>query len=139
MKMVDKGLDLQPLERAIDHLSGGWLRYQQDICDSQIRDGLIHRLELTYEISHKMLKRFLEATSANPVEFDEMSFQDLVRSGHEQGLLRGSWPDWKRYRDMRSKTSHTYDEPVALEVVAGIPEFLAEVRHLLDQIKVRQA
>lgn len=137
--MADQMLDLHPLERAIDRLSEGWLRYQQDIRDTQIRDGLIQRFEFTYEISHKMLKRFLEATSANPEQFDEMSFQDLVRSGNEQGLLRGTWLDWKRYRDMRSKTSHTYDEPVALAVVAGIPEFLAEARHLLDQIKARQA
>ena len=31
-----------------------------------------------------------------------MSFADLIRSGNEQGLLLGTWPDWKRYRDMRA-------------------------------------
>ena len=136
--MADESLDLSPLERSIDRLSEGWLRYQQDTRDTQIRDGLVQRFEFTYEISHKILKRYLKTTSANPAEFDDMSFQDLIRTGNEQGLLMGAWPDWKRYRDMRSKTSHTYDEDVALEVVSGIPAFMAEASYLRDQIKTRQ-
>lgn len=137
--MSDEKLDLSPLDRAIDRLNEGWLRYQQDISDTQIRDGLIQRFEFTYEISHKMLKRHLEATSANPAEFDDMSFQDLIRSGNENRLLLGAWPEWRRYRDMRSKTSHTYDETIALAVVAAIPGFLAEAVYLRDHIKARQA
>ena len=132
-------LDLTPLEKAITRLSEGLSRYQQDITDSQIRDGLIQRFEFTYEISHKMLKRFLEASSANPAEFDGMSFQELIRSGNERGLLLGSWPDWKKYRDMRAKTSHTYDEEVALEVVAGIPAMLEEAQYLLSKLREAQA
>lgn len=135
--MADEKLNLGPLERAIERLNEGWIRYQQDISDTQVRDGLIQRFEFTYEISHKMLKRHLEATSASPAEFDDMSFQELIRSGNEHGLLLGAWPDWKSYRNMRSKTSHTYDEDIALQVVAGILPFLAEARHLLDQLKAR--
>ena len=133
--MSDMRLDLTPMENAITRLREGLARYQQDITDTQIRDGLIQRFEFTYEISHKMLKRFLEATSANPAEFDDMSFQDLIRSGNERGRLLGSWPDWKKYRDMRAKTSHTYDEDVALEVVAGIPAMLEEAQYLLSKLK----
>jgi len=40
--------------------------------------------------------------------------------------------------DMRSKTTHTYDEDVALKVVQGIPAFLEEARALLEQLKQRQ-
>ncbi|CAN0618136.1 Nucleotidyltransferase [Burkholderia multivorans] len=137
--MSTDGLDLTPLERAISRLQEGLARYEQDISDTQIRDGLIQRFEFTYEISHKMLKRFLEATSANPAEFDNMSFQDLIRSGNERGLLLGDWAAWRKYREMRSKTSHTYDEGVALEVVEGIPEFLKEVTHLHDRLVVEQS
>ena len=59
--------------------------------------------------------RYLEQVSANPVEFDQMSFQDLIRTANEQSLLQGDWADWKQYRDMRRRTSHTYDEAVALK------------------------
>jgi nucleotidyltransferase substrate binding protein (TIGR01987 family) len=129
------GLDLTPLERAVSRLHEGLQRYQQDITDDQIRDGLIQRFEYTYEISHKMLKRFLEKTSANPADFDGMTFQDLIRTGNERGLLLGDWPAWRNYRDMRGRTSHTYAEAVALQVVAGIPGFLAEATHLLGSLR----
>ena len=66
-----------------------------------------------------------------------MSFADIIRSGNEQGLLLGTWPDWKRYRDMRAKTSHTYNEDIAIEVVTGIPSFLAEAHHLLATLKAK--
>lgn len=128
-------LDLTPMERAITRLREGLERYQKDITDTQIRDGLIQRFEFTYEISHKMLKRFLEVTSANPAEFDNMSFQDLIRSSNERSLLLGDWLSWKKYRDMRAKTSHTYDEDVALEVVAGIPAMLEEAEYLLSKLR----
>ncbi|CAM2182043.1 Nucleotidyltransferase substrate binding protein, HI0074 family [Paraburkholderia sacchari] len=131
------GLNLTPFERALFRLKEGWERYQLDVTDLQIRDGLIQRFEFTYEIAHKMLKRFMEITSANPAEFDAMNFQDLIRSGNERGLLLGDWSKWKKYREMRSKTSHTYDEQTALQVVAGIPEFIEEAGYLLAQLNAR--
>lgn len=137
--MAEDKIDLGPLERAIDRLSEGWDRYLRDTSDTQIRDGLIQRFGFTYEISHKILKRYLESVSANPAVFDEMSFQDLIRSGNEQNLLLGEWREWRRYRELRSKTSHTYDETTALDVVGGIAPFLAEARALRDQLKARLA
>ena len=125
-------LDITSLKNAVVRLDEGIMRYQSDITDLQIRDGLIQRFEFTYELSHKMLKRYLELTSPNPMEFDAMTFQDLIRSGNEKGLLLGDWADWKVYRDMRSRTSHTYDENTAIQVVSGIPKFLAEVKFLVN-------
>nr|WP_268887548.1 nucleotidyltransferase substrate binding protein [Kingella kingae] len=46
-----------------------------------------------------------------------MSFQDIIRTAKEQNLLLGNWADWKQYRDMRARTSHTYDEETAIAVV----------------------
>ena len=132
-------LDISPLTNAIARLDEGIARYQMDISDKQIRDGLIQRFEFTYELSHKMLKRYLESASATPGEFDAADFSFLIRSANEQGLLLGNWLQWKAYRDMRAKTSHTYDENTALAVVAGIPAFLTEARHLHDQLQRRSA
>ena len=127
-------LDITPLINAISRLDEGLVRYQKDINDIQIRDGLIQRFEFTYEISHKMLKRYLEFSSPDPTIFDEMNFQDIIRTGNEKGLLLGSWAEWRMYRDMRSRTSHTYDEEIALQVVAGIPQFLQETEFLKNQL-----
>lgn len=135
--MRDFTLDLSSLFNAIDRLDEGLARYLADPSDTQIRDGLIQRFEFTYEISHKMLKRYLEMVSPTPEQFDGMPFQDMIRSGNEQGLLLSDWPRWRTFRDMRSKTSHTYDEAKALEVVAEIPAFLNEAQYLRDQLKAR--
>jgi len=134
--MSDK-LNLAPLENAVSRLTEGLARYEKDVTDTQIRDGLIQRFEFSYEISHKMLKRHLEAVSPTPEQFDAMAFADLIRSANEQGLLLGDWSAWKIYREMRSKTSHTYDEEIAIEVVQSIPAFLEEARHLLKQLQER--
>ncbi|MDO4697714.1 MAG: nucleotidyltransferase substrate binding protein [Pasteurellaceae bacterium] len=128
---------LTPLENAVERLSEGLIRYQQDTTDLQIRDGLVQRFEFTYEISHKILKRYLETISANPEQYDAMTFQDLIRTANEYGLLLGDWSDWKRYRDMRSRTSHTYDEDTAILVVNGIPKFLSEAQHLVKTLQGR--
>lgn len=132
-------LDLTPLANAVERLAEGLAEYQQNTSYALIRDGLVQRFEFTYEISHKMLKRYLALALASPAEFDSMPFGDLIRTGNEQGLLLSDWSNWKRYREMRSKTSHTYDEGIALQVVAGIPGFLAEARYLLEQLQRRNA
>ena len=132
-------LDLSPFSKAVDRLDEGIARYQTDTSDTQIRDGLIQRFEFTYEFSHKMLKRYLEMATPAPAQFDGMPFQDLIRSGNERGLLLSDWPRWRVFRDMRSKTSHTYDEAKALEVVAEIPAFLGEAKFLFGQLKDRTA
>lgn len=137
--MTEARLDISALEKAIDRLQEGLARYQLDIKDTQIRDGLIQRFEFTYEISHKMLKRYLELASPTPQQYDAMPFADLIRSANEQSLLRSDWPQWRRYREMRARTSHTYDEAVALDVVAGIPDFLQEASELRDHLRARLA
>lgn len=128
-------LDITPLKNAVVRLDEGLVRYELDISDLQIRDGLIQRFEFTYELSHKMLKRYLEQTSPNPAEFDGMSFQDLIRTGNEKGLLLGNWTDWRRYREMRSRTRHAYDENTAIQVVFGIPQFLEESKYLVQSLQ----
>ncbi len=99
-----------------------------------VRDACIQRFEYCYELSHKTLKRHLEKTSANPDEVDSMSFQELIRSGSERGLLLSGWSEWRRYRALRAATSHTYDEDKALEVLEKIPEFYDEAQYLLKQL-----
>ena len=126
-------------ERAIQRLEEGLARYRADTSDTQIRDGLVQRFEFTYELGHKVLKRYLEFASASPEQFDEMTFQDLIRTANEQGLLLGNWRDWRGFREMRARTSHTYDEDIAIEVVSGIPRFIEESICLRDKLRERLA
>jgi nucleotidyltransferase substrate binding protein (TIGR01987 family) len=130
-------LDISSLDKAVARLREGLDRYEQDTADTQIRDGLIQRFEFTYELSHKLLRRWLTATAASPDVIQSLTFQDLIRVGCDQGLLNGDWSAWRSYREMRARTSHTYDENIALQVVAGIPAFLAEAEYLCSQLAKR--
>ena len=120
-------------------LREGLARCEREPADEQVRDGLIQRFEFTYELSHKMLRRYLNETAASPDEIERMSFADLVRTANAQGLLRGDWPVWRRFREMRARTSHTYDAKVASQVASAIPAFLEEAEHFYAELQRRLA
>ena len=126
-------LDFQSLEKAIAQLDAGLRESLAAPGGELLRDGVIQRFEYTYELSWKMLRRYLEATLPNPEEVDGMSFQTLIRTGSEQGLLLSGWDNWVRYRKARG-ASHTYDEEKAREVFRIVPEVLREVRYLIDRL-----
>jgi nucleotidyltransferase substrate binding protein (TIGR01987 family) len=137
--MATGKLDFTSLRNALIRLDEGYQRYLLDTSDIQIRDGLIQRYEFTYEISHKILKRHIEMTSANLEILDAMRFAYLIRTGNELSLLNSDWTAWKIFREMRAKTSHTYDEDIALTVVQIIPLFIQEIQFLVLQLEIRHA
>lgn len=127
-------LDFTSFSKAILSLEEALNEYKVN-SNAFIRDACIQRFEYTYELAWKMLKRYLEITSANPVEVDEMSFQTLIRVGSERGLLLNGWDKWAEYRKARSTTSHVYNEAKASEVFAAIPGFLIDAKHLIKQLQ----
>ena len=131
---MENKLILTSLENAIASLQDALNEYAKEE-DPYVRDAVIQRFEYTYELSHKLLKRHLEATAANPDEIDTLSFQDLIRLGSERQLLRSGWEKWSLYRKLRGTTSHTYDEAKAQEALKKIPEFYEEAHFLLQQLQ----
>jgi nucleotidyltransferase substrate binding protein (TIGR01987 family) len=132
-------LDITSLDNAVQRLREGLVRHQREPADEQLRDGLIQRFEFTYELSHRTLKRFLKEGAASPDDIEQMSFADLIRTANARGLLRGDWPAWRRFRQMRARTSHTYNATAAGQVVAAIPGFLQEAEHLVGELRRRLA
>jgi nucleotidyltransferase substrate binding protein (TIGR01987 family) len=121
------------LEKSIGFATSDMARQDADLFE-QLRNSVIQCFEFTYELSWKMLKRHLEAVSANPEELDNSSFQNLIRMGNEKGLLRSDWLRWKAYRQARTDSSHTYDSSKAEAVYALAPDFLEEARFLYRQL-----
>ena len=128
-------LDITSLGNAVRRLREGLARYERETNDEQIRDGLIQRFEFTYELSHKMLRRYLRETAGSPDEIAHLPFADLIRARNAAGLLRGDWPVWRGFREMRTRTSDTYDAAAALQVVVAIPAFLDEAEHLYAELQ----
>ena len=50
-------------------------------------------------------------------------------------MLHSELDAWMGYRANRGTTSHAYNEERAERVFQGIPEFLAEARHLLKELQ----
>ncbi len=97
-----------------------------------LRDGVIQRFEFTYELSWKMIKRYLEVYGLEKA--DGLSNKDLFRAGHEQGLIEA--PErWFHYLKMRNQTSHVYDKEKAAGVFSAAREFLPDCLYLLNRLK----
>ena len=136
-------LDFSSLQNAIRQLEKSLKYATSSLAESdaelfeQLRNSVIQCFEFTYELSHKMLKRYLEATVASPEEIDLDTFQNLIRNGNEKGLLRSDWLRWRIYRQARTDSSHTYDESKAAAVYGIAPDFLDEAKFLYDQLVQR--
>ncbi|MDA3806975.1 MAG: HI0074 family nucleotidyltransferase substrate-binding subunit [Thiomicrorhabdus sp.] len=133
-------LDFSPLQKAIEQLEKS-LKYAnspQAEADpglfEQLRNSVIQCFEFTYELSHKMLRRYLKERTASPDDIELSTFADLIRTGNEQKLLRSDWSRWKAYRQARTDSSHAYDEDKAIAVYRIAPEFLEETKYLYREL-----
>ena len=136
-------LDLSPLENAVIQLEEAL-----DLCSSELvrdnpqlrkhlRAATIQAFEFTYEVSLKMLRRHMILDADSPVEIDLMSFNSLIREAYGKNLVRSDLVVWRKYRESRGITSHTYSEDKAQVVFRRVPDFLDEARHLLDRLQER--
>ena len=136
-------LDLSPLKNAVAQLEEGLVLYDSDIVRqhpeirNQMRAGAIQAFEFTYELSIRMIQRYLEQVSANPAEVDRLEFRSLIRRASEQGLLQSALDAWMEHRRNRGLTSHVYNEAMAERVFQAAGDFLDEVRHLLRELQER--
>ena len=102
----------------------------------QFRNSAIQCFEFTYELSYKMIRRYLEQVVSTRDEIRQINFADFVRTAAEAGLI----PDVKRflrYRERRNITSHTYNQKKAEEVVEVLDDFARDVHFVIQELKKR--
>lgn len=132
------GKSIAQLETSLSYASAELAKTDPGLF-GQVRNSVIQCFEFSYELSHKMLKRFLEESTANREEIDWSSFQSLIRIGNEKGLLRSDWSRWKTFRQARTDSTHAYDEGKAQAVFEIAPDFLEEARYLFSQLNARNS
>ena len=132
-------LDLSVFEKALNSLKAAITVYEENPSNDMIRDSVIQRFEYTYSFALKMLKRFLEQNLEASEEVDHFTFNQLIRTANEKGLLWGNLEDWTKYREKRNMTSHTYDEKKALDVISVVDKFAKEADFLLNKLKEKNA
>lgn len=136
-------LDYSSLEDAVHQLEDALALYESEIVQSNprlqkhLRAAAIQAFEFTYELSFKMIKRYLETAVANPATLGTMEFRAVIREAIRHGLIASELTDWMEYRANRGATSHTYDEHKAQTVFVAIPTFLEESRHLVSELRLR--
>ena len=125
------------LEKSMAYLNSEMSRRDPDLKE-EFEAAAVQVYEFTYELAFKMIRRQLSQISASPQELKEMAFMDVIRSATEAGLIREALP-FKRYREARNLTSHTYDQGCADEIISLLDSFAADVRFLVRQLESRNA
>ena len=127
-------LDLSSFNKAITSFKIAIDEYNKDTKNFFVRDSVIQRFEYTYSLSLKMIKRYLENNEENVNEF---SFNELIRTANEKGLILGNLENWNNYRLKRNITSHTYDADKAQEIISIVYNFYNEVKFLYKELEKR--
>jgi nucleotidyltransferase substrate binding protein (TIGR01987 family) len=126
-------LDITSFENALKSLIDILVMYDKNPGDIVVRDATIQRFEYTYSLALKMLSRFISKESKEITH--TMTFNQLIRTANQFGLLKSNLEIWDDYRQKRNSTSHTYDEAIALEVMSVVPNFKDDAEFLLSKLK----
>jgi uncharacterized protein with HEPN domain len=62
----------------------------------------------------------------------DLSFNDLLRGGADAGLLPGPLT-WRQWRDLRNRTSHSYDDKQAQAIAEATLVFVEDAKALLQR------
>ncbi len=135
-------LDLSSLEKAVSALARA-LRVFDEMQQQQanntellqvLRAGVIQSFEFAYELSYKMLRRFLQNSAASSDEISSLSFRSLLRRGAAQGLIADP-QRWFEFRENRNISSHSYDDGKAQIVFAAARDFIVDAQDLLARLQ----
>ena len=128
--MSDNKLDLTAFSKAIATLNEALNEYKKDNSNTFVRDSCLQRFEYCFDMSKKLVRKYLKSISDDPMEIDREKFPNLIRQAYTLGIVKHSWDEWDIYSENRNHTSHGYDEDIAIEIVEQLPTFYHEVLFL---------
>ena len=123
-------IDYSKLKLAVHHLKAQWENYAT--CDSRpelshldrdaIRESVIQRFEVAYDVLWKAIKRYLMFTLGLPDIPN--SPKPILRLAYENGILSADISFWLKVADARVATSHDYSSAKADACIELLPTFL---------------
>ncbi len=120
-----KDIDLQYIYKA----QSTFERFRKNLSSDQEKAGAVQAFEFCYELSWKLMKRFLEARG-----LESGSPKDTFRKAFEEGII--SDPElWFEFQKKRNLSVHTYNEANLDIIVASFEQFSAEMAQLILKIK----
>ena len=137
MRTSCKPLDLESLDRLTIRLREAIDAFTRDPDNLFYLDSVVKRFELTFEVSRKLLRRFLIDIEPKNAKIPPERLHEFVALGNAENLLLGTWAEWKLLHEARNETVHGYREEKAREVAAMAEPLFAEVTVLLKNLKER--
>lgn len=119
-------LDLTALQKAVNSL----MRAIEQPKNEYTRDAVIQRFEYTFELSWKMIKRYLKVEEG----VEEFNIRNLFRLAAQHQLISNA-DNWFRYNQARNLTSHTYNEITAEETYEIAKLFCPDAKALLISLE----
>ncbi len=115
-------------EKALRHLEEAFSVEHPDIIQ---KAGMVQFFEMTFELSWKMLKDYLEAQGFEEV----VSPRNAIKKAFETSLVQDGH-SWMQMLENRDLTVHTYDEETADQMVAAIREtYYPLLKELYETLK----
>lgn len=100
-----------------------------------IRAGVVKHFEITYELSWKLMARWLN-TNVGPDTADGVTRRQLYRLSAANKLI-ADVDRWMRHHDARNTTSHIYDRKRAQQVYEAVRGFTQDAPQLLKALEAR--
>ena len=128
---MDKNqIDFSHVKKALDSLEDSINQPHTEY----IRDSVIKRFEYSYELSWKILKRYLSSDT----NYQFTSIKDLYRDAGSSKLI-DDVEEWFEFHDFRNLTTHTYSEEISIDVYEIAPNFLKCAKELISRLEKRIA
>lgn len=129
-------LELSGLHKAIDSLEEA-LRLADEVPENIdfdiVRDSVIQRFEYTYELSWKLLQRWIKL-NVSPADADPRTKKDLFRLAAKKQMIAAPEP-WFEFAEARNAVAHTYNESKADYVFTIAKQFLPVAKALFEQLE----
>ena len=117
---------IENLERALLRLEEA---LKEDPHNSLVVDGTIQRFEFTIELYLKTLKRLLLSEG-----IDAKTPRETLKEAYQAGWLEDE-KAWLQMLKDRNETSHTYDEEMALKILANVKQYFPEMKTTFVKLK----
>ncbi len=132
-----KPLDLTNLRRVIERLRQSVDAYSTNPDNDLYLDSVVKRFEYTFEVSRKVLRRYLVDRDPQVAHIPASELNRFVDFGLQAELLKGDWSVWRDLRNARNLTAHDYGEEKAREVAQAAHPLLQEAEFLLTALTAK--
>ena len=133
--MKKSELDLSNLKNSFYTLKECYNDYtmqKDEKMQTYIKDSCIKRFEYTYEMSKKIMNKFLKK------EYDktekELSINNIFREMYGLSLI-DRFDNWVDYRESRNISAYEYDITKTYPIIELIPRFLVDVDFFITHLE----